>query len=125
MNMHSDKEILQVWYGFAASQPGSVDSFLRFLRERQNKSEDAQLEEYGASLEQFHRLCSMRLPREKHFTNDAMRMANACQLSAPLRFVQDMVLARNLIHNNQVSNEPTGYRAAFDDIGNLDEISSE
>lgn len=124
MNRDSDQEILQAWYEYAAAQSGSVGVLLRLLRERQHKSDENQRAEYGASIEQFQRLCSMRLPRENQFTSDALRMANACRLTAPMRFVQDMVLAKNINRGDQES-AAKSYRAAFDDVDDLDDILGE
>lgn len=121
----SDEQILQNWYQFASAQPGTVDSYLSVLREREGKSLTSQCDEFGVTPQQFNRLRSMRLPREKQFTSDAKRMADACQLSESMHFVNVMLLARNLIQTEQQSGLSTGYRAAFDEIDNLDELPDE
>src|SRR5579859_2587389 len=124
MNTRSDEEILQRWYQYAVLQPGFVDSYLQLLRDKQGKSLDEQREEFGVSERQFNRLRSMRLPREQQFTSDAKRIADVCQLSAPLRFVQAMILARNLV-KGQDNRSLREYKAAFDDTVDLDDIPSE
>lgn len=124
MDTRSDEEILQTWYQYAALQPGFVDSYLQLLRDKQGKSLDEQREEFGVSEVQFNRLRSMRLPREQQFTSDAKRIADACQLSTPLRFVQAMILARNLVRG-QDNGSLHGYKAAFDDTMDLDDVPSE
>lgn len=124
MSANSDEEILQVWYQFASSQPSSVDSYLHLLRDRQGKTLEEQCEEFGVSIDQFNRLRSMQLPRESQFASDAKRMADACHLSEPMRFVQAMVLARNLQRRESQNLHP-GYQAAFDDIDDLDKFPDE
>lgn len=120
MNELSDSEILHGWYQFASAQPGSVETLLKLLRARQGKSLKDQQTEFGASLEQFSRLRAMRLPRSASFTSDALRMAEACQLSEPMRFVHALVLARSFSLGSGQPEAQAGYKAALDDIGDLD-----
>lgn len=125
MNTNSDSEILQGWYQFAAQEPGSVDSLLQLLRNRQGKSFDQQRIEFGAAPQQFDRLRSMRLPREHLFAQDAKRIAEACHLSNPTAFIQALILARNIQQSEPFTSTHTSYRAAFDDTENLDDIPDE
>ncbi|MCB9452391.1 MAG: hypothetical protein H6672_13220 [Anaerolineaceae bacterium] len=125
MNTNSDSEILQGWYQFAAQQPGSVESLLQLLRNRQGKSSDRQRTEFGATSQMFDKLRSMRLPREQFFAQDAKRIAEACYLSNPTAFVQALILARNIQQSEQFQAASTSYMAAFDDNDNLDEIPTE
>lgn len=121
----TDDAILEEWYRHAAQQPGSVESLLALLRSRQAKSPEQQRIEVGASEPEFLRLQAMRLPRPHLFASDAQRMAVACHLTNPIRFVHELLLARNLARATDVSGPVESYQAAFDAAGDLDESPGE
>ena len=109
----TDAEILQKWYTYAAKQPGSIGSLLQLLRFRQRKSEEQQRLEFEVSAADFARLQSIRVPREGRFHSDAERIAAACHVGQVFRFVQTLLLARNLATQGQPT-EGEVYEAAFD-----------
>jgi ATP-dependent DNA ligase len=123
-NLNDDNKIMHKWYSFAADQPNSVDALLRLLRERQGISVEEQQQEFGASTEEFTRLRGMKAPRPNLFKNDAQRIAEACKLSAPFKFINALVLARNLQSQlpNVKMSASTHYQAAFDHSEDLDNI---
>ncbi len=112
-SLPTDAEILQKWYEYAARQPGSIGSLLLLLRFRQRKSEEQQRLEFEVSATDFARLQSMRAPRENLFHSDAERIATACNVGQVFRFVQTLMLARNLAAQEQPI-EGEVYEAAFD-----------
>ena len=109
----TDAEILQKWYAYAAGQPGSIGSLLQLLRFRQRKSEEQQRLEFEVSAADFARLQSIRVPRGGRFHSDAERLAAACHVGQVFRFVQTLLLARNLAARPQPT-EGEVYEAAFD-----------
>ena len=109
----TDAEILQKWYAYAAGQPGSIGSLLQLLRSRQRKTEEQQRLEFEVSTADFARLQSMRAPRADRFHSDAERIAVACHVGQVFRFVQTLLLARNLAAQGQPA-EGEVYEAAFD-----------
>jgi hypothetical protein len=109
----TDAEILQKWYEYAAQQPGSIGSLLQLLRFRQRKSEEQQRLEFEVSAADFAKLQSMRAPRADRFHSDAERIAAVCHVGQVFRFVQTLMLARNLATQKQAS-EGEVYEAAFD-----------
>jgi hypothetical protein len=109
----TDAEILQKWYTYAAKQPGSIGSLLQLLRFRQRKSEEEQRLEFEVSAADFARLQSMLAPRADRFHSDAERIAVACHVGQVFRFVQTLLLARNLAVQRQPA-EGEVYEAAFD-----------
>lgn len=109
----TDAEILQKWYTYAAEQPGSVGALLQLLRSRQRKSEEQQQFEFEVSAADFAKLQSMRAPRADRFLSDAERIATACHVGQVFRFVQFLLLARNLATQEQPT-EGEFYEAAFD-----------
>jgi hypothetical protein len=109
----TDAEILQKWYEYAAGQPGSIGSLLHLLRFRQRKSEEQQRLEFEVSAADFAKLQSLRTPRSDRFHSDAERIAVACHIGQVFRFVQTLMLARNLAAQEQAP-EGEVYEAAFD-----------
>jgi len=109
----TDAEILQKWYEYAAGQPGSIGSLLQLLRFRQRKSEEQQRIEFEVSAADFAKLQSIRAPRADRFHSDAERIAAACHVGQVFRFVQTLMLARNLATQKQTT-EGEVYEAAFD-----------
>lgn len=120
----TDAEILQKWYTYAAGQPGSVGSLLQLLRFRQRKSEEQQRLEFEVSPADFARLQSIRAPREDHFHSDAERIAAACHVGQVFRFVQTLLLARNLATQGQPT-EGEVYEAAFDASASDQDLTEE
>lgn len=136
-NHTSHEHVMQSWYSYAAQQPGSIGSWLRLLQERLGQSAAQQQGEFGATDDQFLRLGGMRLPRHDHFTDDAQRIALACELSNPFAFTKAMLLARGIENANADANtkasttntlrrvaEPREqyYMAAFDAQDDLDQL---
>jgi len=109
----TDAEILHKWYTYAAGQPGSIGSLLQLLRIRQRKTEEQQQLEFEVSPADFARLQSIRAPRADRFHSDAERIAAACNVGQVFRFIQMLLLARNLAAREQ-SAEGEVYEAAFD-----------
>ncbi len=133
-NHSSHEHVIQSWYAYAATQPGSVGSWLRLLQERLGQSAAQQQREFGTTDDQFLRLVGMRLPRPDHFTGDAQRIALACELSNPFAFTKAMLLARSIDNANtnaSLTNIPRQaaehqeqyYMAAFDAQEDLDQLS--
>lgn len=109
----TDAEILHKWYEYASQQPGSIGSLLQLLRFRQRKSEEQQQLEFEVSAADFAKLQSIREPRADRFHSDAQRVAAACHVGQVFRFVQTLMLARNLAVQEQAT-EGEVYEAAFD-----------
>jgi hypothetical protein len=110
----TDAEILQKWYKYASQQPGSIGSLLQLLRFRQKKSEEQQQLEFEVNAVDFAKLQSMRVPRPDHFNSDAQRIAAACHVGQVFHFIQTLKLARNLVAQEQTTEEGEVYEAAFD-----------
>lgn len=66
------------------------------MQERLGQSTAQQQVELGASDEQFLRLRGMRLPRPNRFSEDAQRIALACELGNSFGFTKAMLLARGI-----------------------------
>jgi hypothetical protein len=120
----TDTEILQKWYEYASQQPGSIGSLLQLLRLRQRKSEEQQRIEFEVSAADFAKLQSMRTPRTDRFHSDAERIAAACHVGQIFRFVQMLMLARNLAAQEQTT-EGEVYEAAFDAFASNQDITEE
>lgn len=120
----NDDDMLQSWYEYAAEREGSVDSFLRFLRNRTGDSKDAleqQRKKFGATDKEFLRLRGFKLPRKDFFIEDARRIAAACHLANPKEFVNAMLLVYKLNTSQPSGAMNRSYQAALDEIEDLDE----
>ena len=120
----TDTEILHKWYKYASHQPGSIGSLLQLLRFRQRKSEGQQRLEFEVSAADFAKLQSMLAPRPDRFHADAERIAVACHVGQVFHFVQTLMLARNLVAQEQA---PEGeiYEAAFDAFPTNQDLTEE
>ncbi len=120
MDKSQDEEIMRDWYQYAAEREGSVDSYLRVLRNRQRLTVAQQQSQYGATDDEFKRLQGFRLPRPNSFAKDARRIAEACHLKHPKEFVNAMLMVFRLTQGEQVRGWSQSYQAAFDDTDELD-----
>lgn len=120
MDESQDKEIMRAWYQYAAEREGSVDSYLRVLRNRQHLTVAQQQSQFGATEDEFVRLQAFRLPRPDSFAKDAQRIAEACRLKYPKEFVTAMLTVFRLTQGEQVKGWNQSYQAAFDDADELD-----
>ena len=111
----SDEEIMLSWYTHVADEPGFVGYWLGLLRERQGITPVEQQTEFGTDERVFLRLQAMPLPRSQSLARDAHRIAEICNLSNPLAFVQAILIARNLDQTADNSTVQEFYQAAFDE----------
>lgn len=111
----SDEEIMLSWYTHVADEPGFVGYWLGLLRERQGITPAEQQTEFGTDEQVFLRLQAMPLPRSQSLARDAHRIAEICNLSNPLAFVQAILIARNLDQTADNSTVQEFYQAAFDE----------
>lgn len=116
--MHNN-EIMRKWYIKAIETPGSVDSYLRVVREADGESLDDQRQSFGVDDFGFLRLRGMRLPRSLSFVSDARRIAEHCALGNPDEFVDVMLTARAIVNEKKQSGQ--SYQAAFDPRDGLDD----
>ena len=114
VGLPTEAEILHKWYAYAARQPESIGSLLQLLRIQQQQSEEQQQLEFQVSAANFAKLQSMRPPRAHCFISDAQRIATACQVNQVFRFIQTLLLARNLADQHTFTDEGEAYEAAFD-----------
>lgn len=130
----ANEHIIRSWYAYAAEQPGSVGSWLRLVRERTGQSPSDQQRGLQATDDQFLRLCGMRLPRPDRFTDDAQRIALACDIGNPFAFTRAMLMARGIQNQSASTNTNTNvntrtterqeqyYMAAFDTEDDLNTL---
>ncbi len=111
----SDEEIMLSWYTHVADEPGFVGYWLGLLRERQGITPAEQQTEFGTDEQVFLRLQAMPLPQSQSLARDAHRIAEICNLSNPLAFVQAILIARNLDQTADNSTVQEFYQAAFDE----------
>ena len=121
----SDEGVLQNWYRYAAEQEGSVDQFLRLLRDRLGHSLEKQQQDFGLSDDQFTRLRGFRAPRPESFASDAQYIAEACEASNTFAVVQALITAKSLMYPIAGSQNKQIYRAAFDPDQTLEIIPDE
>jgi hypothetical protein len=116
-----DSQIILKWYEHAKDLAGSVESYLTVIRDINGQTIDEQRNDLGISESDFARLRAMRLPREKKFSSDTLRIANACNVNNPDNFLDNMLLARDLMHKSDLDTPKRHYRAAFDETDNMNE----
>lgn len=119
-NKTHDEELMQSWYQYAAEREGSVDSFLRVLRNQLGHTLEQQQNQFGATDSEFDRLRGFGLPRPRSFAEDAKRIAEACHLTHSKAFVNTMLLVFKLSNTRSMKGLRQYYQAAFDDTDELD-----
>lgn len=120
MNM-TDQEIMNEWYKFALDQPDSIESLLSVVRKQLKQSVAIQQSQLGISDEDFLRLRALKLPPKKSFKSDIHKIAVACNIAKPFLLMSMIQQAQTLLKSNNSTHQQFVYKAAFDEIDDLDE----
>lgn len=118
----TNDDAMERWYRYAAEREGSVDSYLRVLRNQLGQNLDQQKNQFGVSDSEFNRLRGFRLPRSTSFVEDAKRIAEVCHLSHPNAFVKAMLVVHKVSQGASAQAAQQAFQAAFDDTDDLDEL---